>query len=791
MKHPGFAAVAILTLALGIGVNTSIFTLLYSVALRPLPVKDPAEIVNVYQTFEGGASREVAGNIVLLSYPEYLNYRDKSHAFSGLTAYAEVTLSGDEGEKLRGLLVSDNYFSVLGGATSSGRVFSAGETQTLGQSPLAVISHSFWQRRFGADPTLIGKTLSLNHQRFTVVGIAAKEFRGTEMTVPDVWIPVSMQAEVMPGRDYLRRSDCSWLNVVGRLKKGVSEEQAQADLGVIANQTDQEHPGQKTRVSVVSGAYLNFPEARSRGIPLVTIVILAVGLVLLLACANVSNLLLARAATRKKEIAVRLALGASRLHLISQLLTESLLLALAGGAAGLLLAFWLPPLLFSFVPESGLQINLTPDLSVLGYAFLVSLITGVIFGLAPAIEATNLDLTYALKSEIAARGGRFGRSRLRSLLVITQVAVSFVLLIGAGLLVRSLQRAQSADPGFDPRNILVVSWDPTSAGYDAQKATTLYQQLNERLTALPGVRSVSLARVAPFAGKLFTGIETEQRDKGRELSVNLNVITPQYFRVLGIPIIRGRQFNEEDARGSQRVAVVSKAMANRFWSSEDPLGKRFKSGSSSYEVIGVAQDISSIDIAQPDGPFFYEAARPDDLPGMIFILRTDANTQGLVGPIEDVVHSLDRNLAVSVKQLEERLNERLQPARAGAMFSGTLSLLALLLATIGIYGLVAYFVSERTHEIGIRLALGAQKNDVLKLVLKKGMALTLIGLMIGLVCSFALTRLMTSVLFGVTTTDPLIFVTVPLCLVTVAFMACYIPARRATKVDPLVALRYE
>jgi macrolide transport system ATP-binding/permease protein len=797
LKRPGFTAVAVITLALGIGVNTSIFTLFYSLALRPLPVKDASEIVNVYQTFEGQSPRRVEGNMALLSYPEYLSYRDETQAFSGLIAYADapLTLSGDEGEKVYGLLVSDNYFSVLGAQTLLGRSLMPGECQTTGQCPLAVVSYRFWQRRFGSEPGLVGKTLTLNRQRFTVVGITAPDFRGTEMTLPDVWIPLLMQPALKPGIDFIALPDCSWLNVVGRLQKGVSLRQAQAELALLATQADREYTNRKTTVDVVSGAYLNFPEARSRGIPIVEIVMLAVGLVLLIACANVSNLLLARAATRKKEIAVRLALGASRGRLIRQLLTESLLLAVCGGAAGLLVAYWLPPILLSVVPETGADVNFSPNLTVLAYAFVISMITGVIFGLAPALQATKLNLTSALQG--TAVSPRFSSSRLRSALVVTQVAVSLVLLISAGLLLRSLQRAQATDRGFDPVQVLALSLDTTAQGYDSPRTVELYRQLTERLAAMPGVKSVGLASAIPFAGTQFTGIEIEDpgtKLAGRSFQVNVNVVSPSYFQTLGIPLLRGRQFSGQEVTGSQSVAVVSKAMTDRFWPNQDPIGKHFKDNSSSYEIIGVASDISSIDLAEHDGPLVYLPAqieRQTDKGGLTVLLKTGGNPSVLAGTARDVVRSLDKNLVVSVKQLEENLDSKLQPARTGAMFSGALSLLALLLAATGIYGVMAYFVTERTREIGIRVALGAQTSDVLKLVVRNGMRLALIGVVIGLTGSFALARLMSSFLLGVAPTDALTFAVVSVGLIAIALVACYIPARRATKVDPLVALRYE
>jgi putative ABC transport system permease protein len=473
------------------------------------------------------------------------------------------------------------------------------------------------------------------------------------------------------------------------------------------------------------------------------------------------------------------------------------LLGVAGGAAGLLVAYWLPPILLSVIPETGTDVSFTPNLTVLAYAFVVSLITGIVFGLAPALQATKLDLTTALNAEGTASSHRFNRSRLRSGLMITQVAVSTVLLISAGLLLRSLQRAQSTDRGFDPANVLALSLDTAAGGYDSPRTAVLYQQLTERLATMPGVKSVSLASAIPFAGRQYTGIKIEDRGTEfaeRDFQVNVNMVSPSYFQTLGIPLILGRQFSEQEVAGSQSVAVVNKAMADRFWPNENPIGKRFIDNSSSYEIIGVARDISSIDLAQHDGPFIYLPARfdkPADKPALTVILKADGNQPSLAGVAREAVRSLDKNLVVSIKRLEENLDSKLQPARSGAMFSGALSLLALLLATTGIYGVMAYFVSERTREIGIRVALGAQTSDVLKLVVKNGMSLALIGVVIGLAASFALTRLMSGFLLGVAPTDAGVFTVVSVGLIAVALVACYIPARRTAKVDPLVALRYE
>jgi predicted permease len=789
LKHRNFTVAALLTLALGIGINTSIFTLLYSVAFRPLPVKDPQHVVNVYQILDGEFSRQVQGNVALLSYPEYLNYRDRVAGLSGLAAAADVKLylGGNNVEKINGSMVTDNYFSLLGGNAELGRTFFDNECQTSLQCPIAVLSNRFWQRRFGSDQNVLGTSLTLNRQRFTVVGVAAQDFAGAEMTVPDVWIPVTMQPAVMSDNKFLENADCSWLNVIGRMKDDVSLPQLQAEMQLVASQMDQNYPGRKTTVDVMTGSYLNLPEVRSEGLPVAILVMAAVGLVLLIACANVSNLMLARSATRRKEIAVRLALGASRWRLMRLLLTESLLLSVMGGVVGLLLAVCLPPILFTVIPEVGLDIDFKPNATVFAYMFLISLITGLVFGLAPAIQSTKPNLTDALKS--TRNNARSSRPHLRNLLVIGQVAVSLVLLIGAGLLVRGLQQAQSTDLGFNQKNLLVMSLDLSTQGYDESRATTLYSQLSERLKTSPAIKSVSLAEVAPFSGARDATIDID--GVGSSLNVGANTVSADYFQTLGIPQRRGRQFTDDDARSGESLAVINEGMANRFWPGADPIGQHFRDNVGTHQIIGVVADISSRQLGKLDGPLFYTPASPAKLTGLSFVLRANGNLPASVSAVREAARSLDKDVFLSVEPLEENVRRMLEPARTGAWFSGTVSLLALLIAATGIYGMLSYHVVERTSEIGIRMALGAQRRNVLLLIVSDGMKLAAIGTAIGVAAAIALTRLASSLLYGIAVTDPLTFLTVSLGGLFVALLACYIPARRATKVDPLVALRNE
>jgi macrolide transport system ATP-binding/permease protein len=790
-QNPGFTITAVLTLAVGLGVSTSIFTLLYSAVLRPLPVKDPERVVNVYQTVTG-STRRIEGSPLFVSYPEYMGYRDQTSAWADLAAYAEtrLALSGAEAESIAGLLVSDNYFPVLGADAAMGRTFAADDCRTPGACPLAVLNYGFWQRRFGGDEKIIGKTLLLNRQPFTIIGVAAADFHGTEMVAPDVWVPLTMQAQLRPEADYLPLRDCSWLKLIGRLDAGVSLAQAQAEMSVVAAQADQDAPGRKTRVEVTPGAYLNGPEVRSVGFKIVIAITLLVGLVLLIVCANTANLLLARAASRQREIGVRLALGASRGRLVRQLLTESLMLALLGGAAGWLVAFWLPPILLSAIPEAGLDINLNPDVTVFGYAFFTSLVVGVCFGLAPALAATRLNLVAALKDEGSVLGKRLSGSRLNSFLVITQIAISLVLLMSTGLLIRSVQRAQSVDLGFEPQRLLVCSLDLASQGQNAPGGAALVQQLGERLRALPGVESVSLAGTAPFSGVSYGTVTLEGQQADKEFAVNYNVISPAYFQTLSIPIIEGRPFSEEEARNGQPVAVINAAMAQRFWPAADPIGKRFRSGSALYEVVGVARNVSSMRLGVQDGPYLYMPAMPDKQAGSILIVRTTTNSQALAA-VKDAAQSFDKSVPVVVKPMTEHLNRVLRPARSGALLLGALSIQAWVLAMAGVYGVIAYSVSRRTREIGIRMALGARPGNILLLVIRQGLRLILLGIGTGLLLSLAASQILSSALFGLSAFDPLTFVGVSLLVAAVALLACYIPARKATRIEPTAALRYE
>jgi putative ABC transport system permease protein len=808
-RTPGFTAVAVLSLALGIGANAAIFTILNAVFLNPLPVQDASHLAQIFtrdtRTIDSSTNFTLTG----ISLPNYEDFRDQNSVFANLAAFtfANVNWSGKaEPEQMPALVVTANYFDVLGVKAFRGRTFLPEEDKKPGANAVAVLSHSLWTRRFGADPNLIGQNITLNAQPYTVIGVAPPNFKGTfSLGGPDlVWVPISMRDQLFSGiwKQYSMDRRFRWLNVFGRLKPGMSLRQAEAAMKTIAaaleKQFPRENQGRTVALTLLSDAALGINQRRQFTLA-GGVLMSVVGLVLLIACVNLANLLLARASRREKEMGIRVALGARRTRLVRQLLTESIVLALAGGAAGLLLAFWFRSVLWSYRPPFLLAdaIDLSLDARVLAFTGGVSVLTGLLFGIVPAIQASDPDLNEILK--VGGRGGTLAISRnpLRSSLVITEVALALVALAGAGLFLRSMANAQSIDPGFEPKKLFVFGFDLASQRYEPERGHQFFRDAIERAKAVSGVQAAAVASNAPLGGAIWrtTFHEGEQDNPNyRGTIMQYTSVTPGYFETMRIPLRRGRDFNDFDREDTTLVAIVTEAMAKHFWPGADPIGKRFSYYGSSklLEVVGVVGDSMIQQIGEDPQPAVYLSMRQNYEPASTLLVRTIGDPETVLGTVRTRIQQLDRNLALTnVQTIGKILDQGLWAPRMGAALLGVFGLLALVLASVGIYGVMAYSVSQRTNEIGIRMALGAQRRGILGLVMQHGLVLTLTGVIGGLVCALALARLLGSLLFGVSSSDPATFAGVSLLLVAVALVACYVPARRAMRVDPIIALRYE
>jgi len=817
-KNRGFTAVAVLTLALGIGVNISIFSFVNAIFLRPLPVPESERLVSVYQRTLGPGSYFTS-----CSYPDYEYYRDHNRVFSGMLASATFHMTfraGDEPERVLGALVSRNYFSVLGVKPALGRLIVPEEGRTPGTDPVIVLGHDFWAQRFGADPQAIGKAVVLGKTVFTVVGVAPRGFRGVmldEADLPALWVPVTMYRETVPDlaeSDLLHYWGTQSFSVLGRLRPGVSFEQARADMEALASQIRVDHPEREAvwdkdtkefgRLAVVlypSNQARFWPAYRESVVASLGLLTAVVGLVLLVACVDVANLMLARGANRQREIAVRLALGASRKRLAAQLLVESLLLSLLAGTAGLVVSVWTSAYLGSFREAFRIPLALDTglDVRVLAFALGASLATGFIFGMFPAWQASRPDLSAALKAEPIGQG-RSGRpSRFHHGLLVAQVALSLVLLISAGLFVRTLLNAQAADITVQSQNVLLGSVDLAARGYTEAQGGILYPQLRDRLRALPGVRQAAFVYVVPLGGRRGgTNIvisPPESPSEQKSIQVDFNVVTPGYFATVGIPIVRGRDFADSDLPGGPRVAVINEQFAQRFWPHENPLGKQFSlswPSASTVEVVGVVRDGKFRNYRAAVKPCLYVPLSQRYQPVMNLEVRTAGNPLDLLPAVRREMRALDKDLPLTgVQTLKAHLDAALSGERLTATLLSGLGLLALVVAAVGIYGAMSFLVAQRTHEIGIRMALGASTAKVLSMVLRQAMLVVSAGIVIGLITAIVVTRFVSSLLYGVTPTDPLTFGGISLLFLAVGLLACYLPARRATKVDPMVALRYE
>ncbi len=807
-KTPGFTVIAALSLALGIGANTTIFTLVNAVLLNPLPLEDPAQLVSIWTIDERNTG--TGFGFLQTSPMNFKDLRDKNEVFSGLTGHAGVPLNitGGAGnpDQVFGELVTGNFFSVLGAKPLIGRGFLPDEDKTPGEKLVCVLGHGEWQKRYGGDPSIVGRTISINGASFTVVGVMPKGFKGTNaIGAPALWVPYMTYPQTTNGffRELAEPNNRRGLvfNVTGRLKPGVRVQQAEANLKTIARQLEQEYSNENKGRSVtlvpLAQSTVN-PELRKNIVRAGGLLMTIVGLVLLIACANVANLLLARAAARQKEIALRLSLGAGRGRLIRQLLTEGTLLAVLGGAAGLLLAYWAQSLLWSFRPPflAADAIDLAPDTRVLLFTLGVSIATGVLFGLAPAIQASRPDLVGELK-ETGAPIGSNGLFNLRNALVSAQIALSLVALVGAGLFLRSLQHAQQISPAFDADHLAVLSFDLGAQGYTEERGRQFQQRVIERAASVPGVQAATVASTVPlfaggFARTVFLeGQDTSDRRAGR--LVQISVVGARYLETLGIPLLRGRTLVDIDQPNTPIAVVVNETMAKRFWPDQVAVGKRFKFFGQDHftQVVGIAMDSKYNFIGEEPTPFIYQSTTQVYQPQLSLFVKA-ARPSAALGTVRGEVQQLDRTLPLTgVFTLSDIFGQSLWAPRMAASLLAVFAGLSLLLAVIGIYGVMAYAVSLRTRELGIRMALGAGRSDVLRLVLMDGLRLTAMGVASGLAASLAVTRLIAGLLYGVSPTDLVTFTVVPVLLAAAALGASYLPALRATRIDPMVALRYE
>jgi len=805
LKNPGFTAVAVLTLALGIGANTAMFTIFNSLLLRPVPVKDPGSVVRLHTT---DTNRAFFGH---LSYPDYRDIRDQNASLAGLAAASagedfflesssqEVGSLSGLAEKARGVLVSGNYFSVLGGAFAAGRGFIPAEDLSPGTHPVAVLSHGFWKRRFGGDPAVVGKTIRLNSSAFTVVGVAAAEFRAMRFDrMPDVWVPLAMQAELMPGEDRLSARDHYWLQVDGRLKPGASMTEAEAEIKIIAGRLAEAHQGGKlVPLTLMSGSFLD-PEDRQKLAPLAGGAMTAVGLIMLIAGANLSSLLLSRAASRRREFAVRLSLGAGRGRLLRQLFTENALLGALGTGLGLLVALWMADFVVVLVAgtEARSALGLPLDWRVLAYALLIAGLTVFGFGLAPALQTAKQDVSSVLKDEAGGITRSVTRSRLRSVLVGGQVALSLMLLVSSGLLIRTLQRGLTLDTGMDIGRTVAVSLDLARHRYDEPRASELSRLLAERLGSLPNVRGIARASAVPLSGvRNATDFHIEDRgaDSGNPgVVLAVNDVSANFFKVLGVPIFQGRMFTEHEVQTRQPVALVTEASAQRLWPGGNALGKRIRRGSTgpAMEVIGMVRN-SPNQALYEDEPDIFLPLRPDQQRDLSLLVRTTDGSKALLETIFRETQALDAALWPEVALLADNTRRRLRGETTLSWLASGLGLVALILAVTGLYGMLSWLVSQRTRELGIRMALGAERGNVIHLVLRQGMWLVTAGIAVGMLGTVAASRVLQGMIYDLSPLDPLALAGATGLLLIAALLACWFPARRAARVNPIVALRTE
>jgi predicted permease len=819
-KNPGFTLVVVMTLALGIGANTAIFTLMDQVLLRLLPVADAERLVILDGpgTFSG-SSHQHSDTLTPLSHPMFERLRDENTVFAGVLAHYTTALHltvGNQTDNVNGDLVSGTFFETLGVRPAAGRLFTPEDDRVPGAHPVAVLSHGFWTRRFGADPKVVGQTVRVNDHAMTVVGVAARGFHGVEVgESADVFVPLMMQAQVIPTWNRgLGDWRVRWLDVMARLKDGISPAQARAGVNVLYGQLlreDLEHietKSERFRTAFLQKQLEVRPGARGTSglrdqsrTPLLVLMGM-VGLVLLIACANVANLMMARASARQREVAVRLALGASRGRLVRQFLVESVALSVTGGALGVVVATWTGDLLLSALPfeQASRALSAQPDLRVGAFALALSVLTGLVFGLVPALQSTRPALAPTLKSETGSVIGGTASFRFRKGLVVAQVALSLLLLIGAGLFTRSLMNLRSLDPGFQPERLIAFSVDPALNGYDLPRRLALFRQLQDEAAAEPGVRSVSMAQEALMTNSNMSHTVTVEGYEPKEdesMNPNFNTVGPGFFSTLGIPLVAGRDFTEADAKDAPRVAVVNETFARYFFKDQDPLGRRFGLGRSGdrldITIVGLVRDGKAASLREQPLRFVYTPYTQEPRVGsMTFYVRTAADLDALGGRLRKVVQRVDATLPVTeLKTMRAQIAESLFVERLVAALSAAFGFLATFLASIGLYGVMSYAVALRTREIGIRVALGAERRAVLLMVLREVAGLALLGVAVGLPSGYGLGRLVEAELFGLDARDPVTFGVATTTLLLASLLAGYLPAARATRVDPMVALRYE
>ncbi len=805
LKHPGFTLVAVITLALGIGANSAIFTVVNAVLLRPLPVAAPEQLVFIWQTHPFG--KRIGVEQLPVSNADFLDWQEQSNLFEGMSmidSWGGNLTGGDTPEHVDGAKVSVNLFSLLRAQPMLGSDFNLDHAKP-GNDRAVILGHSLWQRRFGSDANIVGRQIQIDGQQFIVQGVMGPGFVfPKDVGLPnyfsfaktEMWLPIALTPQQRANRG------SHHLAVVARLKPGATLDQAQSQLAGIARRVEEQNPED----SKDWGTSVNLVHEQVVGASRRAILILlgAVGFVLLIACANVANLLLARSTSRQREIAIRTAVGAGRARIVRQLLTESLLLSLAGGAVGVILASWGVRLLLLFGADRLPRIaEIQVDNRVLWFTFAISLLTGLLFGLVPALQVSKTDLNESLKeSGRSAMGGRH-RQRARHLLVVSEVALSLVLLVGAGLLAKSFMRLQNVNAGFTPDHLLTATLELPRAKYedDALKSQ-FFRQVVERAGGLPGVEAAAAVSHLPLSGKEeLDGFRIEGRAEPTDVSLiqtaDFRVITPGYFRAMRIPLLKGRFFNEQDRASTTYSAIIDESFARRFFPGEDPLGKRVdedgsRNGRGFAVIVGVVGGVKHTDVKAEPRPTLYVPAEQSPWETMTLVVRSSGDPSALAAVLREEVAAVDKDQPLSeITTMEQLFAKAVAPQRFNLMLVGLFAALALLLATVGVYGVIAYSVTQRAQELGVRLALGASSRDILRLIICQAMRVSLVGVGLGLVAAVALTRVMTSLLFEVSATDPVVFVGLAVVLIAVTLVASYIPARRATKVDPLVALRNE